>query len=570
MTFLTGTVGQTWRDFADRLTLTDGQSFSVITSPSDNLAERLHSNPGADLIVFAECPNILIAQNPAAPDTTLAGWKASAATLLGLWQKNRKRTTILDWSECLADPGGIAAWCAARFGSEAGIAVGSTDAPQKPSAARVIAGLIVSRDRQAIRLWKELESASQPISKRSPEQVSPSPEAALVELSRHQENLAAEHAALKALLVTLERQHSSLSTLHSGLVAERDTLLAKLAAANKALTKTEQGLTRGLRDAFSESEVYYERWKSCEASSRDGGLLSVGAIVRGLTKDELPHRQIDFKFESVSLLGRNWRSLPVRLVEHDGNAGLVLFNPFGNANAPLYHWQPDGRENGVDYMLFVVRNKISRDRLFSCPASDLVLMRTLSAHILGHLSVHGGAPDKRWSALARRLIVEIDEIPERLHYDSVSATPARNGDRELLVLNVANLYFRGCCDRNFHFDWKPDRSGGAISIRRASDGSPLLVSGAGELGALVFGPEMSNESAPLTKLWPKLTAHDRTFLLLLAKALPDFVFHVCEQHPDQKAKKERLTKQARKLYRRLRNVDRIQKLRSAIAKIIGR
>ena len=70
------------------------------------------------------------------------------------------------------------------------------------------------------------------------------------------------------------------------------------------------------------------------------------------------------------------------------------------------------------------------------------------------------------------------------------------------------------------------------------------------------------------KFWPHLTEHDRTFLLLLAKALPDFVFHLCEQHPDQQPNKNRLTKQARTLFRRLCALDRKYRFRKTVAKLL--
>jgi hypothetical protein len=197
----------------------------------------------------------------------------------------------------------------------------------------------------------------------------------------------------------------------------------------------------------------------------------------------------------------------------------------------------------------------------------LLLVRDATVKILGHLSVHEGREADRWLPIARRLLREIEEIPERLHYDSVAGFVNGEVKRPSIRFNAANLYFRGNCARAFIVDWTPATSGGTLRLEPNKASTPLLLSSASEV---IVGFASAEEEESIRKLWPSLTAHDRTFLLLFAKALPDFVFHLCEQHPDQKANKERLTKQARKLYRRLRNLDQRQKVRSAIAKIIRR
>jgi hypothetical protein len=319
-----------------------------------------------------------------------------------------------------------------------------------------------------------------------------------------------------------------------------------------------QLLLQEIHDAYAESESYHERWKMREASSFNGECLTIGSIVRGIEQDCPPYNQVDFIFESVALYGRHWRRLPVRLVEHAGSPGLVIFNPYGNAIAPLHHWLADGNEDGIDFMLIVARNKNSRRRLTSAPASDLILIRELAVGILGHLVVHGDGPDKRWSRVARRLIQEIDEIPERLHYDSVAVTLARDKKGAALVFNVATLYFRGRCARNFHFVWRPNHSGGTIEVHRSNAETSMIVSWTDNRETLTLGTGTKAEFTSTADLWRNLTSADQIFFKLLAKSLPDLLHHACEQHADLAKMNGLLIRQARIFSSRLRRIDRRQ------------
>jgi hypothetical protein len=669
MIFLTGTNGQNWRPIADQLSAADPRKIAVVgASSSKDFRELLRGQPRAELIIFAEEPASLMAEGAASPNAILDGWKTCAASFLALWRKNRQRVTIINWNECLSDTAAFSKWLADRPGIKMGKAALKLPSCKASPASVVLAGVIVAQDREATRLWNELQAASQPVAKDAPLLAPPSPLLALKELSRNEQQLAAERDDLATRLDSLQSEHSSLSTRHSSLVtsqeslvAERDALATQLAQVQQHAVKTHEMLlqeiqnahkesedffeqleiaradaeatrqelasvraahdadrqelarTAGslqqteaskqeaeshqrvlqdelsalqaesqslkestlrnhemllqeIQNAHKESESFFEQWKSLEASVQPHYLVAE-RILRGGEKHHPPHSHLDYVFESASLFERHWRRLPVRLVEHHGNAGLAIFNPYGNGTNPLYHWKPDGQESGLDFMLFVPSDKNATDKLVGVPASDLLLVRDATVKILGHLSVHEGPEAERWEPIARRLLQEIEEIPERLHYDSVAGFVNGEVKRPSIRFNAANLYFRGNCARAFIIDWTPATSGGTIRLEPNKANTPLLLSSASEV---VVGFDSNEEEESVRKLWRSLTERDRTFLLLLAKAIPDFVFHLCEQHPDQKANKERLTKQARKLYRRLRNLDQRPRFRSAIAQLVRR
>jgi hypothetical protein len=372
-----------------------------------------------------------------------------------------------------------------------------------------------------------------------------------------------EHTA--ALLQEAHAGTRDLETKHHALHGDLDALQAELQSIKANALSNHEMLLQEIQNAHKESEDFFEQWKSLEASSQ-AHYLTVQKILRGGEKHHPPHSHLDYVLEGASLFDRQWHRLPVRLVEHHGRAGLALFKPYSHGPAPLYHWKPDGHENGADFALFVPADRQSRPKLTGAPSSDLLLVRDAAAKILGHLSVHGGPEAGRWLPVARRLLQEIEEIPERLHYDSVAGFSGDKADPSSIRFNAANLYYRGNCSRSFVLDWVPASSGGRLRIPQESHETPPMLVHRGV--ETVVGFESPAEVEALEKLWPQLTHRDRTFLLLLAKALPDFVFHLCEQHPDQKPHKDRLTKQARQLYRRLCNLDRRHRLKGAIAKLI--
>ena len=437
MTILTGTNGHTWREFADRLYADSSDSVSVVDALSESLTKRLQSTPATGGIIFAECPASLIASGVKAPGTLLDEWKTSAAALLALWRRNRKHITILNWDECLADPLAFDEWMTSRFGRKLVKGAHLLARAETSLAKRVIAYAIVDRDRDATRLRNELQAASQPLSKKAAVLAQTTPEFALAEITQQQKRLAAERDALTARLSSLESDHSLLSTLHSSLVAEcdalatrldslqsehfslstlhssliaerdglvtshdavvteRDGLAAKLTETQHKAIETHEMLLQEIQNAHKESEDFFEQWKGLEASSGEIH-LSVERVLRGGEKHHPPHNHLDYVFESASLFERHWRRLPVRLVEHNGNAGLALFHPLGTGTTPLYHWAPDGQENGLDFMLFVPNDKKVTAKLVGVPASDLLLVRDAAAKILGHLSVHEGPEAERW------------------------------------------------------------------------------------------------------------------------------------------------------------------------------
>lgn len=387
--------------------------------------------------------------------------------------------------------------------------------------------------------------------------------------------LFAEREALSARLAStvverddLASEKSGLDSRLSTLASESEALSADLQKQKEQALQTHEMLLTEIHSAHIESEGFFEEWKTLEAST-DFHHLQVGAVSRGEAKSSPTHSHLDFSFERLELFTRRWPRLAVRLVEHNGHAGLAIFDSPADKDRPLYHWKPTGEEGGTDYMLFVPTDKPALDSLVALPATDLVLLRCLTVRVLGHLSVHGESPSGGWSAVARRLLEQIEEIPEHLHYDSINATPDPGHAGKSIEFAATHLFFRGSLAERFRWTWKPGPHGGEILIQKNEAFPTLLLGWPLEEDVLRMGEETPEARHHTRSVWNRLLERDRAFLRLLVGTLPDCIHHLCEQHPEQSKTKDDVTAQAHTFRQKLdeTTVPRPTRRRSLIARM---
>jgi len=382
------------------------------------------------------------------------------------------------------------------------------------------------------------------------------------------EELSARLASTVVERDDLASEKSALDSRLSTLTSEREALSADLQTQKEQALQTHEMLLTEIHSAHIESEGFFEEWKTLEAAT-DFHHLQVGAVSRGEAKSSPTHSHLDFSFERLELFTRRWPRLAVRLVEHNGHAGLAIFDSPADKDRPLYHWKPTGEEGGTGYMLFVPTDTPVLESLVALPATDLVLIRCLTARILGHISVHGESPAGRWSAVARRLLEQIEEIPERLHYDSINATPDPGHAGKSIEFAATHLFFRGSLAERFRWTWKPGTHGGEILIQKNEAFPSLLLGWPLEEDVLRLGEETPEARDHTLSVWNRLLERDRSFLRLLVGTLPDCIHHLCEQHPEQSKTKDDVTAQAHTFRKKLdeTTVPRPTRRRSLMARM---
>ena len=658
-TFLiTGTCGTAWHGLAKLLApasidhsksaaLPVGAGPYFLSQPTTAISQLLVSHRDLQVAAFCESPAAFLAAKAAEPGETsfedaLQAWCESAEVLLAFWRKHRNCVHLLDWNECCAFPGEFRNWLqnATDLRGEWALDPQELGYGHIETLRQVVCQQVVKEERFALRLWREIQAACQPLS--SVFQSEPPLSGALLatlrsldkvqaeqawlhderstlnsristltaernDLTIRHQALASEKSALasrlsthnaerEALLADLQKQkeqalqtqemllcdiqkafeesesfftqmeasraevedlksvleltRTEFQATHTSLLIERDTLTSELVKQKEEATQTNKMLLTAIQSAHLESEKFYEEWKTLEAATNFHP-LKVCAVSRGNEIISPPHCHLDFSFERLELFDRRWPRLAVRLVEHNGHAGLVVFDTPTEKNRPLFHWNPTGQENGIAYMLFVPTDKPALDRLVALPTTDLILLRCIIAKILGHLSVRGTPPRVLWPSVARRLLQQIEEIPERLHYDSIVATPAFGATGKAIDFTANLLFFRGDVIERFRWTWIPRSRGGEIVLKKDMGAATLTLGWPQDRDTMCLGAENSEAINRTRIVWNQFLQRDRTFLRLIVAALPDFIFHFCEQHPTSDREQKDLLRQAQTLRRRL-------------------
>jgi DNA repair exonuclease SbcCD ATPase subunit len=312
--------------------------------------------------------------------------------------------------------------------------------------------------------------------------------------------------------------------------------------AQKALQNHEM-LLMELQKAFHESEDYFVKWK--QAEELGGNLsLNVESVTRGAFHEQGPHRYCNLTLGGVDLFERRWDRMDLRLVEHHGNAGLMVFKPL-SGGSPFYSWKQDGEEGGRPFQLIIPSNSASKKWLVAAPASDLVLAQECAAFLVSDLAINGVPPGSQldWLDVAKRLLNQILDIPERFRYDSVKILSVKlHGNPITIDFEIRNAYYRQELLGDIRFSCDYFKTGSSkFRITTLDDfyNTELVYD-------FTKATTIEQKRAP----WQKLSVRERDIALEILKEMPNFIWHFCEQYKQFEEKKIPLQEQAKKTYRK--------------------
>lgn len=522
----------------------------------DLLLERL---PHVRILAFYEPPAHMLARRldveaPADPDQILAAWEAATAKTLAALRRHRNRVYLLNAEECTKAPSAFAYWLQKTLGTPVNAVAQHGTSPVDP----LLLGLaetLCSANPKLAPLVQECEASLHPLV--SDDQ--PIPAEPVSEIVR--EALAA------ALLLKRNWIQSQAELAETRQKAAQDH--------EKALGIHEMLLLE-IHNAHKESEDFFERWKKAE--TLQGQLsLTAGVLLRGNIHEDADHRHFEFALKDVEIFGRQWPRLDFRLLVHRGNAGIALFLPPDSPTAPLYAWEPAGTENGVPYVLFVPSD--AKRALVAATTHDLLLLKDAVSLLAADLRYQGAPSNSKtdWALTASRFLAELDDIPERLHYDGVQTKvdPSAAGG-VTLHFNVVRAFFRGTLHPSLDFAWTPSAAGGGtLILNRTPENPPALhhwpLAPDGALAA-ELRIDFGNASSPKSKrkLWSHVSSAEKAFLRILIAEIPNLVFHLLRQHPKEALDKELLNRHARAMLGELKQFGRrpspLKRLRMALSK----
>ena len=191
----------------------------------------------------------------------------------------------------------------------------------------------------------------------------------------------------------------------------REEVEARLQIAREAIDKEMLSHQLELRDiemAKLTTIFLTQKIKADASLIRNAGLaIEYQSMSRGISHEISDHQHINYRFCQVGLGERVWDSLNVRLVEHHGKPGILIFeNPMGELK-PLDKWIPSGSESGLEFMLFIPDDKNGKKSLKKISKKDVILLAELSLMI--HLENTQNARDgnSKWISISEKLYVKL-------------------------------------------------------------------------------------------------------------------------------------------------------------------
>lgn len=504
-------VSNTARD--ERLILSDAR----LAVTADTIATAI---PNAEFLALITSPRELIARTlgKSDPDLLLETWIASARCVLTLAHRFRSRVRVLLAQDCLDYPREFEAF----LRGEIGVAAASPHPVQKkiPALEQALAQLIVAKHQEAKRLDAELFAASHPLG----DNVS----------GMHQEQ------------INLGEATAELSSLRSS------PALHDLTTENELLLKQLHQVQEELEHYFLEARRLENSAKKHDSEA--SAIWEYGSLTLGEAHHEPPHRHLNFALDEAGSGDRIFGNIRLRLLEHHGRPGILLFQSQGDQPAILHHWQQSGEEEGTPYMIVIPQDKAGADFLLASTTSDLLLIRGILRLLRAQLGNDpaNNLPHASWKRLTGRLLEQIDDLPERLHYDAVNCKLTPREKSWDCKFAVSNAWFHGYGVAEISANWSSTNYA-AITLSYSGNEAPLTVWPADanrvpdremliDLSSSRSRKDMAIQSAAMTR-------RDRALLCNLISELPNFLVHLSIQHPDAGLDLGKLQKQARNFAR---------------------
>ncbi|MCA3242676.1 MAG: hypothetical protein ING89_15390 [Rubrivivax sp.] len=247
---------------------------------------------------------------------------------------------------------------------------------------------------------------------------------------------------------------------------------------------------------------------------------SFGELRIAAVYSDPPYLGTDFSLRRVKWAGREAPTAQVRLVEHRGHPGLVVFGGTGSPEL-LKGWRPTGAEDDRSFQLLMPSDAASASTLATLDADDWRLLLALSSRLEAALQTLPAARRERWIDIAQRLALQLRELPPQLRWSEVTARAAADGGW-VLRLERASWGLRDLPALALH--WMPEAGTLALGLDGAR--APLLSWPSNAEG---LPPQEHwlplGKSAPLEarELWQRLPLGDKDFAAAVVRRWPAIV-----------------------------------------------
>lgn len=359
------------------------------------------------------------------------------------------------------------------------------------------------------------------------------------------EELATLRAHADAQAVAAQQKAGELATAHSAI----DQHIKELRAAGE---ENELMLVQ-LHQVQEELEHYYLECRRLEgaASTVTSAAqidLSIDQVQPVTERSTHPHRELTFTLQKVKVGERTLSEARVRLVEHHGHPGLVVF---ANAQgAPLLTaWRQSGQEDGRPYMLLVPSDAGSAPVFEAMDSTDWLVTLALVSVLERRLTDPVLLLAPHWQQLARRLREQLQEMPRRFRYGSLVASPVGEPGSGVLAFNFGQVHCGARQLPQLTVHWRPFGPQAGLELLCGPDAVPPLPSWPDDdLGVapdrlrLPLGHSLSKQER---RLWrQRVTPGDLDFVRALLAVWPEVLLRVPPDLLGGEAQAQRLTQAA--------------------------
>jgi hypothetical protein len=262
------------------------------------------------------------------------------------------------------------------------------------------------------------------------------------------------------------------------------------------------------------------------------------------------HRHLDFHLDDASLAERHLGGLDLRLVEHHGRPGLLIF---GQNNPPLHHWVANGQEGEKPYMLVIPQDKAGSEFLKAATTSDLFFLQGATNLLMKALNRSEPCQEtRRWLRVAEAFLDRCGEVPKRLHYDDVQP---RLENPDSYHFRVIDAFVSGRHLPELCFAW----SGHSLELELTSSHQPPMTCWPLDHDGRPVRKVMLDLGRSISKSTtiPPVSAFSATDKLLLwhlVNELPNFIEHIRLKNPNLEFPKNRLHQNAKHMRRNARSL----------------
>lgn len=352
------------------------------------------------------------------------------------------------------------------------------------------------------------------------------------EIKQQREHLAASHASVIAERDGLEARISALET-------EKVTLSNTLDSAQNITSQLEENVaTRFQELAILAREITGkdEALKIAEENAVYSGAngCQIASIELMDSVERPPHNHLNVLLRHLQFGSSTWPWVRIRLVEHHGRPGLVIFEPPGDA-MPLQQWMRSGEENGMHYFLLVPENESGRQFLIQAPSTDiyvvyfLIKSLELELHKAAHKSIHPALSSDSlhaWAQIAESLRRLLEGERSRFQHGASTAKPVTlDKNKELIKVDLRDCLYSGRFMPRVSFTWEVATD--SLTFERNENATlPFLEWPMARNGSAVSIVDVSFLRKQLknrTFHQGPLASRDAEFALALAQSLPSFL-----------------------------------------------